>query len=602
MCSIAGLYNKKLNKDSLQNSIKQMNNILSHRGPDKSTIYSDKNTAFSMGMNRLSIMDINSGDQPFISEDGRYVLIFNGEIINAEEIKKEIIKKNIIFKSNSSDTEVLFNYLIYMDGLNNLQKLNGMFAFAFYDSFKKDLFLVRDRFGIKPLFYYSENNEIYFASEIKAIKRALSKELDLNKKSISDYFSLMYVTDNKTIYKDINKIPSGSFLKFNLNKNSSTMVRWFDFSFNENILNGTFEDIEDELNLKVQNAIKKWTVSDVPISSSLSGGLDSSIITRIVSQSNKNINTFSLGFEENFIIDELEDALKVSKICETKHNEIRINSKDLFSNLPSMIEALDEPYGGGLPSWFVYKYAAKNFKVILTGTGADELFGNYGKWRFIENFKYLKLDKNFFTFNKLYFEKNNYFNKTEKKKILINEIYYENNVERLFHNLYRSKDALDPRNKTCYIDLKTQLQDEFLQMTDRFSMAHSIEARPCFLENELVSFALSIPAHIRMKKFNTKYLIKRLSNRYFPNSMSEKRKKGFVLPISQWINSFFYKEFEYYFNKKKIEKQNIFNPNILIEYIEPMMNILKKNENDYKTSTKLWSLLMFQKWCENNNY
>ena len=140
MCSISGLYNKKLSKDSLQNLINKMNNILCHRGPDKSTTYFDKNTTFGMGMNRLSIMDIKSGDQPFISEDGRYVLIFNGEIINAEEIKKELIQKNIIFKSNSSDTEVLFNYIIYMDGLKNLQKLNGMFAFAFYDYLKKIYF------------------------------------------------------------------------------------------------------------------------------------------------------------------------------------------------------------------------------------------------------------------------------------------------------------------------------------------------------------------------------------------------------------------------------------------------------------------------------
>jgi len=515
MCSISGLYNKKLSKDSLQNLINKMNNILSHRGPDKSTTYFDKNTTFGMGMNRLSIMDIKSGDQPFISEDGRYVLIFNGEIINAEEIKKELIQKNIIFKSNSSDTEVLFNYIIYMDGLKNLQKLNGMFAFAFYDSFKKDLFLVRDRFGIKPLFYYIENNEIYFASEIKAIKRVLNKKLELNKNSISDYFSLMYISGNKTIYKDINKIPSGSFLKFNLNKNSSTIISWYDFSFNETILNATLEDIEDELGLKIQNAIKKWTVSDVPISISLSGGIDSSIITRTLSQNNKNINTFSLGFEENFIVDELDEARKISKICETKHNEIKIKSKDLIDELPSMIEALDEPYGGGLPSWFIYKYAAKNYKVILTGTGADELFGNYGKWKAIEQFKYLKLDKNYQIFNKFYFERNNYFNKYEKKKTLNNEIYNENNVEKLFYDLYRSKDTTDVRNKICYIDLKSQLQDEFLQMTDRFSMAHSLEARPCFLENELASYALSVPSKMRMKRSDTKYLIKRFRNKHF---------------------------------------------------------------------------------------
>ena len=182
-----------------------------------------------------------------------------------------------------------------------------------------------------------------------------------------------------------------------------------------------------------------------------------------------------------------------------------------------------------------------------------------------------------------------------------NEIYNENNVEKLFYDLYRSKDTTDVRNKICYIDFKTQLQDEFLKVTDRFSMAYSIEARPCFLENELASYALSVPSKMRMKISDTKYLIKRLRDKHFQESWNNK-KKGFVLPISRWINTYFHNEFEFYFNKKKIEKQNIFNPNILIECILPMLIKIKKNENDYKTSTKLWSLLIFQKWYENNDY
>ena len=602
MCSISGLFNKKLDAGAIYEIVKKMNKILHHRGPDKSTIYLDKNSTMGMGMNRLSIMDIYSGDQPFISDDKRYVLIFNGEIINAEEIKKELLQKKILFKSKTSDTEVLLNFLIHMDGLNKLEKLNGMFAFVFYDTYKKNLYLVRDRFGIKPLFYCTEENSLYFASELKAIKGVLNRNLELNNKAISEHLSLMYNTSNKTIYRSINKIPSGCFLKFNLIDCSKSITKWFDFSFNQKTIKANNDEIKEELDWRIQNAIKKWTISDVPISCSLSGGLDSSIITKIISDEKKNLSTFSLGFEDKLITDELNEALKISKICKTNHNEIQINEKDLASNLSMMIDSLDEPYGGGLPSWFVYKCASKNFKVILTGTGSDELFGNYGKWDKIEKFKYFNLDQNYLIFNKLYFEKNYYFNQNEKKKILNPEIYKENYVEKDFYNLYKFNNATDPRNKTCYIDLKTQLQDEFLQMTDRFSMAHSLEARPCFLENDLVSFALSIPSDIRMKNTNLKYLIKDLSKKHFPENISKLKKKGFVLPLSKWINDFFYKEFEFYFDKSKIKKQEIFNDNILKDYINPMLNKIQKNQHDFKVTNKLWSLLMFQKWYEKNCY
>lgn len=600
MCSISGIYQKYSTRNQINHFTHQMNDVLKHRGPDQSSVYLDKEIMFGMGMNRLSILDISSGKQPFVSRCGRYVLIFNGEIINAPEIKEELIRKKIIINSNS-DTEILFNFLIFLDGLANLKKLNGMFSFAFYDSILKKLYLVRDRFGIKPLFYMKLNENFYFASEIKAIHLIPNVPVEIDKSAISEYLSLMYVTGNKSIYNNIKKVPSGSLLEYDFKSNNLSMKKWHNFSFINKFNIKNNDEFHEELFSKIHNAVTKWTLSDVSISCSLSGGLDSSIITRIISDKYQKLNTFSLGFEEDYLIDELEEAKEISEICGTRHSEIKINSQDLFEELPKMIDALDEPYGGGLPSWFIYKYASRSHKVILTGTGADEIFGNYGKWRYLDYLNFLNLDKKKFLFNKFYFNRNNYFSKDEKKKLLNNDIFLLDKTEETFYSLYDNNDAIEPRNKTSYIDLTTQLQDEFLYMTDRFSMAHSIEARPCFLENDLVSFALSIPPSIRMKQNNTKYLLRNMSRKYFPEKISNRGKKGFVLPISKWINNYFYKDFANLFEENKIKKQNIFNHNILKNIINPMLHELKRNEHDNKISTKLWSLLMFQMWFEKKN-
>jgi len=601
MCSISGVFQKNSSNEYVHDLSKKMNSILVHRGPDKSSTYLDNSIPFSMGMNRLSIMDISSGDQPFISKDGRYSLIFNGEIINANEIRKKLIKeKNINFFSKNSDTEVLFNYLIHMNGLNNLQHLNGMFAFAFYDSFKKKIYLVRDRFGIKPLFYSKSNNNFYFASEIKALKKISDINLDLDNESICDYLSLMYVANNKTIYNSIKKLPSGSLLQYDCLNDDLQISKWFSFSFSKNLSDKiNFQEIEDLLIYKIEDAVKKWKISDVPISCSLSGGLDSSIITKIISKHSNNINTFTLGFDEKDIDDEIGAAAEIAKICKTNHHEIIINTSQLINEIPAIIHSLDEPYGGGLPSWFIYKHASKNFKVILTGSGADELFGDYGKWIYLDKISSFKLDKISYFFNKFYFNRNNYFTYSEKKKILNSDIFLENKIEKILFEKYKSNFANNPIDKTSLIDLEGQLQDEFLQMTDRFSMAHSIEARPCFLENELVDFTLSIPPHIRTKAFNTKYLLRNISKKYFSREISQKPKQGFVLPISRWINNFFYKEFEKLFSADRILNQNIFNKNILVDYINPLLNELKRNDKNTKVATKLWSLLMFQLWYDN---
>lgn len=602
MCSISGIIQRNSNNNEVHDLAKMMNEILTHRGPDKSSTYVDKSTSFAMGMNRLTIMDINSGNQPFISEDKRYSLIFNGEIINAEEIRKKITKeKKINFISNSSDTEVLFNFLIHMNGLENLKELNGMFTFAFYDSFKKKIYLARDRFGIKPLFYFKNENKFCFASEIKALTKIPGIKLNLNNESISDYLSLMYITGNKTIYSEIHKLASGSLLEYDCTDGEIRKIfKWHNFSFNyETQKLNHLNEIEEALINKIENAVKKWKISDVPISCSLSGGLDSSILTKVISQYSNKINTFSLGFEEESIVDELKAAEEIAQLCQTNHHQIKINSEQLLREIPSMISSLDEPYGGGLPSWFIYKYASKQFKVILTGTGADELFGNYGKWTYLKKISPFHLDKIQYFFNKLYFNRNNYFTLSEKKLILKNEVFRENKIEQKIYTKYNDNQGNNAIDNCCLIDLEGQLQDEFLQMTDRFSMAHSMEARPCFLENELVDFSLNIPSSIRTKPLDQKYLLKSISTKYFPEHISKRPKQGFVLPIPKWINSYFFKEFENLFSPEKIKHQNIFNKDILSKFIYPLANELKKNEANTKIAVKLWSLLMFQMWYEN---
>jgi len=606
MCGISGIFSEVVSNHQLIDSLKSMNINQIHRGPDSEGEYYDLNSSFGMAMRRLSIVDIKFGIQPLASKDKRYHLVFNGEIINSTEIRKELEKLGIKFFTNNSDTEVLLNFLI-TKGFDNLNELNGMFCFALYDSLKKKIYLARDRFGIKPLYYYFDNKNFYFSSELKTLLFLDNIKKDINNESINHYLSLMYVPGEDSIFKNIKRLKQGCKIEFDIKNKNLKLEKWHEPSIGSSDL---FKDdfSLDSLKKKIVNSVLKWSQSDVDLCCSLSGGLDSSAIVGILSSNGIKVNTFSLGFSGSGYsqLNELELARTVAKKWNSNHEEIVMDEKDLISDLSSMVYSLDEPYGGGLPSWLVYKNVSKKFKVIFTGTGVDEYFGNYGKWSLLKKFGRCGLDKVKFFFDKLYFERNCYFSENEKKKYLNFNLEKNKSTSFFFFNQYINKSSTSVIDKTFWLDMENQLPDEFLLMTDRFSMHHSVEARPSFLENDLFNFISKIPSTIRTSNTDLKYLFREAIKDFLPNEVLYAPKRGFVLPLEFWIKNHFKDMFYYYFSPSLLSQQGIFDKKIFIDFIEPTIN---KNKNYIFTNkhyVKLWGLLMFQLWYftfkEKKNY
>ena len=390
MCGIFGI-----NKKETQKSIDKIISYNNHRGPDQSDYYQNDN--ITLIHNRLSILDIEHGCQPMYFKD--IVIIYNGEIFNSGSLRKNLEKKGYSFETTNSDTEVLLK-LYHLKGKDMLLDLNGMFSFVIYDKKNNILFGAVDRFSIKPLYYTINKNLFSFSSEIKPLLEinTISKKLCNN--SIYDYFQLQYVPFENTIYEEIKKLKNSNFFVYDLNLNSLNIKEYkkknqiYDFK-------NYYEIIEVGKNC-LKNSIKNWSQSDVPISCSLSGGLDSSLISAIFAEnSSKKIQTITVGFDgEGKNHDERYYASKVSKFLNSEHQEVVVNPNKILSDLDRIFENLCEPYGGSLASWYVYNNLNKN-KVIFTGTGADEVFGNYGKWKnfTLSDFFFKNFYNNFFNQN-----------------------------------------------------------------------------------------------------------------------------------------------------------------------------------------------------------
>jgi len=598
MCGIVGIFDRNLDKNEINKTINSLNTLQNHRGPDENNVYIDQDISFAMGSTRLAILDIKYGSQPLISSDGRYSLVYNGEIYNAPELRINLINKGIHFVTANSDTEVLFNKLIY-EGIESISEVNGMFAFAFYDSYEKKLILSRDRVGIKPLYFYNKNNCFLFASEIRTIisHRNFSKELNLQ--SLFHYTSLMYIPNEETIYKNINKIDPGSFLIIDLKDNIQKKNYWFDLDFNIDN-NKSREFWLEKTNDVVKKSIKNSTISDVPFATLLSSGVDSSIIVNCLKQINNiELNTHTLGFDNNSeyeSINELDTASTFAKELKSNHTSMIYNENIFREELLNMVLSMGEPYGGGLPSWAIFKSISSKFKMALSGTGADEIFGSYGKWKRLLPLQFVGKKTNKYWFNKNLFEHRYYLtDKIKKNKIFNNNFSNCFQTSDLMFDIFNSCNDVDVRNQSAYLDFKTQLPNEFLLMTDHFSMAHSLEIRPPYLDNAMINLFLTMPPKFRTSFFDLKKMLKDSFNKEINNNVFKLQKKGFVLPIKKWIKSNLLHEIKTMFEPQRLKKQDIFNTNLLEEYILPTIN------DDKKNITSVWGLYMFQLWYDNIN-
>ena len=621
MCGILGFYNKDKNKIFSKELFGTLLNTIQHRGPDSNGTYQNKN--FIFGMNRLSIIDQKNGDQPMSSENGDYRIIFNGEIYNYKELKLELERSNVKFKSDS-DTEVVLNlYIKY--GEKFLNKLNGMFAFAICRVSTNEVFLARDRFGKKPLYYYNSEESFIFSSELTPILRSNITNFKLNFQSIIDYMSLWYVSEPKTIIKNIFQLKPGHFLK--LKDGNMVMKKWWQINFNDSKLN--FKEAAEKLEYLIEDSVKIRLTSDVKVVSMLSGGIDSGIISNFYKKNYSDCEAFILDFKEK-TYSEYELGKLTSNKLNLKLNKVNyINSKDQIINI---LQQIDEPLGNAslIASYQIFNFInQKKIKVVITGDGGDELFGGYPTYQSVYYNKIFKLVQKpifnalKFMVNLLPVSKDRISFEYRIKKLLkyikedplfahprwrepISISEYPNLLDKVdgdldsydpfqsYYESYSTANSLDKKNKMMFADFQNYLLNDHLRKIDRCSMLNSVEARCPFLDHRIVNFAFSINSSYKVNFFNLKKILKHIGHKFLDKKNINSSKKGLTPPINYWIEDYF-KDYLYdNLNNRNNPLFQLLNKNSL----EEILNQHFKKKKDY--SRFIWSIISMSLWLEKN--
>ncbi len=607
MCGILGSVNIKFDKKVLD--------VIKHRGPDDWGITHVKigNNDIYFGHRRLSILDLSpAGHQPMYSYDKNFLIVYNGEIYNHLDLRKNI--KNITFRGHS-DTETIVNYLSLF-GIEKFVDFNGIFAFAVLDIKNKKIYLARDRFGVKPLYYWHEGNNFIFSSEIKPILK-LIQNFEVDKKALVTYLTLRYNPSPKTLLKNICKLLPGELLEYDIETGTLKKL----FNINEKRIpqikidrNKNEDYWIDLLSEKLEEAVYRQMLSDVEVGVFLSGGLDSALITAIASKYTKNkLKTFCIGFEgaQNEMEDEREDARKTAKIIGTEHYEKVVKAKSYLEFVKQSMYFLEEPNGTAatFAQYEIAKLASRYVKVALAGQGADEIFMGYKRYKFAKMLNFLIKFKNiilllssFLKFKdensllkRIFYAlkgKNLYeifintfsvFTKEELKKLL----NFKENLEVL--DLRYFFDLIDKKEKNfaeimSILDTYTWLPDELLLYGDKMTMAASLEMRVPFLDNEIVDVVEKIPVELKIKNNQNKYILKKLALKYLPKEIVYRKKRGFNMPILKWLSEDLQDE---------LRRRFIYNPHPIHKFIkkkaieELLDNYKNKKELDHRKGVVL---------------
>lgn len=587
MCGIAGVISKKQNLSFL---LDQLNHGIIHRGPDSNGYFVDKIQGIGLTMTRLSIIGIKEGKQPKYDVNKNVILVFNGEIFNYKILVDKYFRGEKIF----SDTDVILKLYLKF-GKNFVSKLNGMFSIAIIDKNLNKLLIYRDRFGIKPLYYSSYNNNFYFCSEIKPISKIINN-LTIDKAAVSDYISMGYIKNPNSIYCEIKKLEPGTYLDICISTKKISKKKWY-------FLNPTekkFKDNKEVVELveeQIKKSLKLWTTSDVPLSLMLSGGIDSSLLASMYYKNlSENMTTYSNVFKKKKY-DRWNEESTISdftKKYKHNHNNYYFNEITFKKNLGKIITHLGEPFGGGLPSWFLLKEISKKFKVVLSGTGGDELFGNYNR-----QFNFIKSNNNYYnekSFNKNYFYNNLFLaNLDFKKKYTYLNIENSKNVSKpLFKSFLKNKLKQPLTKNISLLDLNFDLTDDYLYLSDRFSMAHSLELRTPYLDHELVELVYSLPEKYRINKKIYKPILRSIGKKYLPKSYFSPKKKGFSLPISHLMRKELLSQVEDLLSRKSLEKNGFIKGNFFDDYVVPMLKGSNKNIQ------LIWNIFILQYWIKIN--
>jgi len=624
MCGIAGVFN--LNGEPVSSvTLRKMTDIIAHRGPDGEGFYI--NSFIGLGHRRLAILDLSpAGHQPMVSEDRQYVISYNGEIYNFQELRAELERRGYIFRSRTDSEVVLHAYIEW--GENCVKHFNGMFAFAIWDSNRQELFIARDRYGIKPLYYCFVDNKFIFASEQKAILTHPCVHKEIDKEALLEYFTFQNIFTDKTLIKGIYLFPPASWARVELGKQQSFLspVQYWDYDFREPKQVADEQEYLEELDRLFTQAVKRQLLSDVEIGSYLSGGMDSGSITAIAAKQLPYIKTFTCGFDLNSAsglelgFDEREKAEYMSYLFKTEHYEMVLKAGDMERVMPHLAWHLEEPrVGQSYPNFYTAQLASKFVKVVLSGGGGDELFGGY-PWRYyravvnddFENY----IDKYYAFWQRLI--PNQAISKVFKP--IWNDVSYVWTRD-IFRDVFKNrKEQLnspeDYVNHSLYFEARTFLHG-LLVVEDKLSMAHSLETRVPFLDNDLVDFAMQIPVSLKLRNLSEvvslnenepgsktkkyfektndgKLLLRKMMERYIPAQITDAEKQGFSAPDASWFKG---ESIEYV-------KRTLFEPNAMIyDYLDyTSVKDLMEEHLTGRVNRRLfiWSLLNFEHYCQQN--
>lgn len=608
MCGFIGCVHDKAQnyRDDQKQQFKNMNDIITHRGPDDDGFYYDDHIQF--GFRRLSIIDIECGHQPLTYENERYWIIFNGEVYNYLELREELLKEGLQFATNS-DTEVIIALYSHLKE-KAVEKLRGMFAFTIWDKQEQIVFGARDPFGIKPYFYFEDGERTFFASEKKSILLALENDV-LDYDSLQHYLTYQFVPEPNTMSKGIHKLEPGHYFTKKIGS-PMEIKRYWKASFNpvQKAESAFIKEIQDVL----IDSVKMHMRSDVPVGSFLSGGIDSSIIASIAKQFHPAIKTFSVGFEQNGF-SEIDVAKETADKLGVENISYVITPQEYMNELPKIIWHMDDPLAdpAAIPLYFVAREARKHVTVVLSGEGADELFGGYNIYREPQDLEVFNkiprvgkvllkgianmmpegmkgksfIERGVTPMEERYIGNAKMFTEEEKRDLL--SVYREGlNYTDITKPLYAESKGYDPVDRMQFIDIHTWMRGDILLKADKMTMAHSLELRVPFLDKAVFETASKIPTSLKTANGTTKYILRKAAEGIVPEHVLNRKKLGFPVPIRHWLKNEMNE-----WAKTIIRESNtdhLLNKSYVLGLLED--HCQGKADN----SRKIWTVLIFMVW------
>jgi asparagine synthase (glutamine-hydrolysing) len=630
MCGITGFidFNVKTGRPELV----KMTDALLHRGPDASGYYFDQNEKYSVGLGhrRLSIIDLSpAGNQPMQFLQGRYWIIFNGEIYNYAEIKTILVGLGHQFETHS-DTEVIL-HAYHEWGMDAMKQFIGMFSFVIFDTQEEILFCCRDRAGVKPFFYYWKDGIFLFGSELKAILANPSFHKELEIKAVGSYMQFGYVPAPLCIFKNTSKLLPAHSLLLDLKSGKISTSKYWDVydCYNQEKLDISIDDAVIETEKILEKAFNYRMVADVPVGVFLSGGYDSSCLVSLLQKDkSRKIKTFTIGFEDEKL-NEAKYAREIAGILGTDHHEHYCSEKDALNVIPDLPFFYDEPFGdsSAIPTILVSKMARQTVTVALSADAGDEIFGGYDRYEWMLKY-YRKMNaipsfarkggagllSSLALFELPHYRDNHIFKKKYEKLASILKDPGPQNIfmgatvdftESERNNLFLEKpepfdsahyskallsDYFDPLTYAMAKDYQTYMVDDVLQKVDRATMSVSLEGREPFLDQNIIEWVAKLPVEYKIYKGQRKYILRKIVHKYIPEKLMDRPKMGFAVPVNSWLRGVLKPLVDEYLSESYIRKQKIFN----YQYIERVVNSYYEanKENDYK----IWYLLMFQMW------